>query len=427
MAFHNVYLTAGWNNIAYPGKTLPIEEAVASIIDYLVRVEYGDAATGIVYFYDPGDPGSDLHQMVYGRAYWIQVTQAVTWIYPLPEEPPVPETAFASIWDVWGKPATAKPGDEIVINVRIKNTGAEGSECYAGAYDGVEFSYEPLYLFLEPSTEGVIVCRATMPNEDVTFRISAGHWDGYNWVHDSEVGPFNIISEVEPEGGLVTLFAKRAEEVLAGAYEWRLRQWTTATPQWSDFVGYVPIDEPLVWQTQDLTGLLLDIYLHSEGVQKSFQAGPFNFVAGGVYTIDLATLELEGPPVEPDLRIGSVTFYGKNFPEGVYAWDVWYFDANIQVWLRPEQFGGAVDAGKPLVIENVCLEEVLLMLGIQGNVYQRLEAIGPFDFVDGGEYTIDLEKNELTKGRPRAFPLKWVGVGAAAIIGALLAAKSFKK
>jgi hypothetical protein len=69
-----------WNLVSYLGPTLPCEDATKSIAAYLVRIWYYDNASGIWYMYDPADPwGSDLLQLVNGRAYHIKVTQDCYW------------------------------------------------------------------------------------------------------------------------------------------------------------------------------------------------------------------------------------------------------------------------------------------------------------------------------------------------------------
>lgn len=71
-----------WNLVSYLGPTLPCKDATRSIAAYLVRIWYYDNATGTWYVYDPKYPewpGSDLLQLVSGKAYYVQVTQDCYW------------------------------------------------------------------------------------------------------------------------------------------------------------------------------------------------------------------------------------------------------------------------------------------------------------------------------------------------------------
>lgn len=81
--YYDHALFAGWNNVGYLGKTLPCAECFESIMSYLIIAWYyiGLEPT---YYYDPNDPGSTLHTIENGGAYWIRVTQGCTWRYPLP-------------------------------------------------------------------------------------------------------------------------------------------------------------------------------------------------------------------------------------------------------------------------------------------------------------------------------------------------------
>lgn len=107
-------------------------------------------------------------------------------------------SAFCEIVSVSGIPEYAEQGEEIVISVGIRNTGDSFSQCYAGANYEWEFQMDPYWHDLEPDSEGVITCTTIMPDRDITFRIYAGHWDGSNWISDSEQGPYTVKAPAEP-------------------------------------------------------------------------------------------------------------------------------------------------------------------------------------------------------------------------------------
>lgn len=90
-------LVEGWNNMAYPGATRPVPQALAAIAGRYDAVYYWDAPTARWLGYSPAAPefANDLQQLSQYEAYWIHMTAPATLVVelalpPLPAPPPGP-------------------------------------------------------------------------------------------------------------------------------------------------------------------------------------------------------------------------------------------------------------------------------------------------------------------------------------------------
>ncbi|MXY79411.1 MAG: DUF192 domain-containing protein [Chloroflexi bacterium] len=76
----SVALAAGWNNVAYGGETLPVDDALTNARDRVQSVWRWRAAeqTWVGAFIGSDAPAS-LHSLETGAAYWIRAHEAVVW------------------------------------------------------------------------------------------------------------------------------------------------------------------------------------------------------------------------------------------------------------------------------------------------------------------------------------------------------------
>jgi uncharacterized membrane protein (UPF0127 family) len=76
----SVALLAGWNNVAYGGETLPVDDALTNARDRVQSVWRWRAGeqTWVGAFIGSGAPAS-LHSLETGAAYWIRAREAVVW------------------------------------------------------------------------------------------------------------------------------------------------------------------------------------------------------------------------------------------------------------------------------------------------------------------------------------------------------------
>ena len=78
-----VALTAGWNFLVYPGPTLPVVSAIASLEGYFEEIWYYPPGvpwgSPLAQTYPPLEGFEDLTTCVHNLAYWVKVTQDCFW------------------------------------------------------------------------------------------------------------------------------------------------------------------------------------------------------------------------------------------------------------------------------------------------------------------------------------------------------------
>ena len=92
-------LVAGLQDIVYPGETMAVASAVASIASTLIAVWYWDEEVGRWLAYSPTAPdwANDLTVMTKGETYSINMTEATVWVVNV-AEPPGGEPVKAFPW-----------------------------------------------------------------------------------------------------------------------------------------------------------------------------------------------------------------------------------------------------------------------------------------------------------------------------------------
>ncbi|MEE9277358.1 MAG: DUF192 domain-containing protein [Dehalococcoidia bacterium] len=79
----SVALQAGWNNVAYQGTTLSVEQALGNAGSTVSAVWHWEADTASWRNYFPAVPSiSTLPVLETGEAYWIFAAEPVTWVQP---------------------------------------------------------------------------------------------------------------------------------------------------------------------------------------------------------------------------------------------------------------------------------------------------------------------------------------------------------
>lgn len=82
-AYTQSSLNKGWNLIGYPKQTpATVEDAFASIDGKYTMVLQYKRQNDTWYYYIPGDNSSTLSIIELDYGYWINMTEAATWIYP---------------------------------------------------------------------------------------------------------------------------------------------------------------------------------------------------------------------------------------------------------------------------------------------------------------------------------------------------------
>ena len=181
-----VQLTKGWNEVTYGGTTSPIEEAIASIRQYLVRVwiQRGDRW----YMYDPADPvGSDLKTIYTEELVWVDVTQDAYWSWPI--------TGVQDLVEITslGMPASAKTEELVEVKATLKNIGTTTLRIRAELSHSVDkqrINYQrdtvrPTEATLDPSKSAQFLATFAMPAYDSTVFCSAQYWDGAKWIESN--------------------------------------------------------------------------------------------------------------------------------------------------------------------------------------------------------------------------------------------------
>lgn len=85
----SIDLVAGLQDIVYPGETMAVANAVASIANTLIAVWYYDEVQAKWLAYSPTAPNwaNDLTVMTKGETYSINMTEATVWIVNVADVP----------------------------------------------------------------------------------------------------------------------------------------------------------------------------------------------------------------------------------------------------------------------------------------------------------------------------------------------------
>ena len=126
----------------------------------------------------------------------MEVNQGLPLPVPISESPPpagprgpryiaaIATGAYTDIIAVYG-PAEAAYGDQVTIQVVIKNLAAYGIYISpTGRYDGVNISFSPDYAGVDPGGTYTFTASFTMPNKNITLDIWSYYWTGSEWYQD---------------------------------------------------------------------------------------------------------------------------------------------------------------------------------------------------------------------------------------------------
>ncbi len=83
-------------------------------------------------------------------------------------------------------PASACAGDQVNVEVKVKNSSTEAIYITAsGRYDNIALYFSPDYFLADPGSTKSFTVSFTMPNEDVRVPVWSGYWTGTEWVLDA--------------------------------------------------------------------------------------------------------------------------------------------------------------------------------------------------------------------------------------------------
>lgn len=119
-------LVQGWNNVAYPGASLPVAQALSPIAGKYSVVYYWDAATARWLGYNPAAPdyANDLQQVVQYGAYWINMNEPAAFTVALALPPvPVPPPG-SSLFSTQKVTTQGSPGFFAVRGEIVNGTGS---------------------------------------------------------------------------------------------------------------------------------------------------------------------------------------------------------------------------------------------------------------------------------------------------------------
>lgn len=92
--------------------------------------------------------------------------------------------AYTDIVGVYG-PTEASPGDQVSLDIAIKNTYTYGFYVAATVgIAGVNVSVSPDYYLINTGDTFHFTATFTMPSNDITIDVWSWYWDGAEWVVD---------------------------------------------------------------------------------------------------------------------------------------------------------------------------------------------------------------------------------------------------
>jgi len=108
--------------------------------------------------------------------------------------PPEPGAGKASI-QIVDYPDSLQAGQEGAVHVLVRNIGGQTAVFTIWDFPGDWQLQEPLYDWLAVGEQKYFTVLFTMPNNDVQFNVSAGHYnfDTAQWVLDDTKGPFTVM------------------------------------------------------------------------------------------------------------------------------------------------------------------------------------------------------------------------------------------
>lgn len=92
--------------------------------------------------------------------------------------------AYTDIVGVYG-PTGAKPGDQVSLDIAIKNTYTYGFYVAATAdIAGTALSISPVYAGVDAGATTHFTATFTMPSNDINIDVWSWYWNGAKWVYD---------------------------------------------------------------------------------------------------------------------------------------------------------------------------------------------------------------------------------------------------
>ncbi len=98
-------------------------------------------------------------------------------------------------------PASAAPGDTVVIYVWVKNLDASANYiAVTGVYDSSPISFLDEYYSVPPGETAVWRSYGfAMPNKNIRITVYSYHWDGSQWVYDDTAYVDVALATPEPQ------------------------------------------------------------------------------------------------------------------------------------------------------------------------------------------------------------------------------------